>query len=85
MLKLLNHFFLKIVKNNNHRKTKKKAESNRCKGCRFDRCLRAGMDWRNLISPMEKEHIARLEMRQILVTAKSTMDSNEVNTVQICY
>jgi hypothetical protein len=38
------------------------------------------MDWRNLISPMEKEHIARLEMRQILVTAKSTMDSNEVKT-----
>jgi hypothetical protein len=51
---------------------------NKCKGCRLDRCLRAGMDWHNLINPTEREHIARLEMRQMQVTAKSTLESNEV-------
>jgi hypothetical protein len=40
------------------------------------------MDWRNLINPAEREHIARLEMRQMQVTAKSTLESNEVNTLK---
>jgi hypothetical protein len=36
------------------------------------------MNWHNLINPAEREHIARLEMRLIQVTAKSTTESNEV-------